>query len=233
MKGLTPTRRLTTVAVICLCLTWVSSDSRADDQPRMNVVAYFDVSNGESASHFVGFKNMMLHQTGALGDQIIGFLRKNTESKSFKYLESMNLEFRNNDNAPGNSIALKKAWNAPQMLQIWNGSITEEAGTHIVVTYVFLGGVKGELPSPRLGLEQEVSTSLNRSVKNSHMAAMAYAVAIDLRENGYSNDTVLDVLSEAEIRAKELNPEVPGHKALNDAIASSIAIARSMKELGQ
>ena len=201
--------------VVCLCLNLFVSAAQAED-PRL--ITYVHPYAGDS-EEFEKFWNVVEFQLAALGEQ----LEERAPCQRLSDLEIARLPA----DLPRSRADLEAAWERPQTLQLWRGNVDDENNQVFIVTYAYLGRALGKLESTDVGLEQQLSRTQNRNVKNSHMAITAYALAMDLQNNGKPASDVLKLLSEAQERAGELDTQVPGHKQLQDAIASSIEELRN------
>ena len=216
MAGIDLTRRGIAALTLAMSLCLAVSDALAQEPPRL--VTYVHSYAGEE-EQFEKFSNLTEFQLGTLGEQL-------DEKAPEQGLAGLKIVAVSQD-APTSSQELEAAWNSPQTLQIWRGNVEVENEQVFVVTYAYLGGVLGKLQNSSVDLEQELSRRQNRNAKNSHMAVTAYALAMDMKNNGKPANVVLTVLNEAQERAGELDEEVPGHKALQEAIAASIEELRN------
>ncbi len=216
MAGIDLVWRGKTTFVLAMSLCLAISDVFAEDMPRL--VTYVHSYAGE-AEQFEKFSNLTEFQLGTLGEQL-------DEKAPEQGLAGLKIVAVSQD-APTSLQELEAAWNSPQTLQIWRGNVEIENEEVFVVTYAYLGGVLGKLENSNVDLEQQLSRRQNRNAKNSHMAVTAYALAMDMKNNGKPANVVLTVLNEAQQRAGELDEDVPGHKALQEAIAASIEELRN------
>ena len=198
------------------CLSLIACAANADEPPRINTFVH---PYAGGAEQFEKFSNLARFQLGTLGEQLDQLAPgEGLDALTFKLVSAA---------PPDSNEKFDAAWKSPQTLQIWSGNVEIENDQVAIVTFAYLGEVLGKLATPRVDLEQELSRRQNRNVKNSHMAITAYALAMDLQNNGKPASTVLRILNEAQERAGELDTEVAGHRALQEAIAASIAELRN------
>ncbi len=222
-----PARMIATVmaAAIAVGMAAAATTAMAQEPPRKNT-QYFpfkslDPSTGEAAfDSFVLFTQNMLNR---YGDQLKGMSSEGGEQKSLDHLASLKLTPNTNPSMTITTEKLRQLWTQPQVLQIWTGNVFNVAEESIIVTDAYLGGAKGKLPSELIQLEQVYSYRAINENKNSHLALTVYALAMDMKNNGYSVDTVLTFLQEAKHLASVLEDGVGGHRDLKVAIDGSIS----------
>lgn len=195
---------------------WIVAMRPSATAPRL-IVQLFDyaTSEGGPEQQLAQFQTIVRNKIQMLAQSI------SLRSPLCKYVADLRVERTPRQLASSPNATLAE-WRSSGALLFLSGLLFRRESDLIVRSQPFFGELGGETDVSRVQIDLRINEDEFGQTTDSHSLALLYALAMDARRRGQSNDVVLVFLGEAVSTAQGLDSSVPGVMMLKNALRDAL-----------
>lgn len=224
-----PAQLISALVFGLLTLTTLSTvyAASSDKEPRVliHIYKYSGVHTPEALGHFSQFKDIIQAKVSLIAEEL------ELHNSSFAQLAKLSPFFVADQQGQhvaftGSNADLLTRWQRANALEIFLGRVRKVDQDYFVKSRIFFGKLSTQLASPFLSIELPLRDQQYDTTRDSHSAAILFALAMDSKARCRPGHETLALLSAAHEKLLDLTSELAGINQLKSAVEQNLAMSQ-------